>query len=70
MSFEASWDLGSVLPELLPHLLRRRGGWITDSSKRGEGVERIEVFHSIRTMLRRPHKVVAREKGVVLVRRS
>ena len=50
-----------MLPKLLPHFFGGRGRGVADSAKRGGRFERIEVFHSIKTMLRRPHRVVCRE---------
>ena len=59
MGFEASWYLGTMLSELLPHFFGRRGRGVSYAAKRIEFLEGIEVFHSIRTMLRKLHKAVA-----------
>ena len=61
MCLEASRDLRAMLSQLLPHFFRRRGRRVSYAAER-DGDQGIEVFHSIKMMLRKPHKVVA-ERG-------
>ena len=50
-----------VVSQALPHFLGRRGRGVSYAAERDEEFEGIEVFHSIETMLRKPHKEVAEE---------
>ena len=50
-----------MLSELLPHFFGRRGRGVSYAAKHVEVQERIEVFHSIKTMLRKLHRAVAEE---------